>query len=490
MSRTPVVAAVDQGTSSTKAIAIGPDGHVVARASAPVAVEHPRPGWVEQDPLAIRDSVVACLKKLGRNPAIEIVAIGIDNQRESAIAWDRATGDPVSPLLGWQDRRTAARAVELAGEPAAMVRRITGLPLDPMFSALKFEWILNSIDPGRLKARAGKIVLGTVDAWLVRCLTGEERVEAGNAARTQVLDVDAVAWSPQVMDLLSIPAACLPPIVDSDAVSGPITVDGLTHLPPIHAIMGDSHAALFAHGARTPGAVKATYGTGSSVMGLAGETPSDDGGMVRTIGWSCHGRVARAFEGNILSTGATLAWLGEIVGRTPGELDELAWTVESAGGVALVPAFDGLGAPWWDPAAKAVMTGMNLGTSVAHLARAAMDSIVFQIEDALTAADQEVGSRITSVYADGGPTRNDRLMQLQANVSRRTIVRSGIAELSASGVAQMAGFAVGLFDETAPPQAFGAHDSFIPQSDGLTADVQAWHDALARSRFADKNKGV
>ena len=484
MSRIPVVAAIDQGTSSTKAIAVGPDGRVVARASVPLTVEHPQPGWVEQDPLAIRDSVVSCLLQLDQDPAIEIVSIGIDNQRESAIAWDRETGDPVSPLLGWQDRRTADRAVELEGAAADMVRRVTGLPLDPMFSALKWEWILDGIDPGRARARAGKIVLGTVDSWLVRCLTGEERVECGNASRTQVLDVDRVAWAPEVMELLSIPVPCLPPIVDSDLATGPITYPGLTHLPPIQAIMGDSHSALFAHGARTPGAVKITYGTGSSVMGLAGDAPSVDGGMVRTIGWSRGGKAAHAFEGNILSTGATLMWLGEVLSKTPAELDEMAWTVESAGGVALVPAFDGLGAPWWDPRAKAVMAGMTLGTTAAHLARAAMESIVLQIEDALAAADVAAGARITSAYADGGPTRNDRLMQLQANVSQRTIARSGIAELSASGVAQLAGFAVGLFDEANPPAAFAVHDPFTPQTEGVTADLAAWRHArgLARTR--------
>lgn len=478
----PYVLAVDQGTGSTRAVAVNRDGQVSLGAQVPISLSSPRPGWVEQDADeilgSVRQAIGATIDKLG--PAVE--AIGLSTQRESAVAWDAATGAPLGPMLGWQDRRTSQRAGQLQAEIGDQIRAASGLPIDPMFSALKFEWLLDQIDPNRTAASAGRIRLGTVDAWLIARLTGEFRIETGNASRTQLLNVHTAQWDPDLLDIFRIPRAALPEVVRSDAASAPI--EGLaTGTVRITGVLGDSHAALFAHGAREPGSVKATYGTGSSVMGLAAQPVPAESGLVETIGWETR-EVARAFEGNILSTGGTLVWLGKVLNATPQELDQLARTVESSGGVYLVPAFAGLGAPWWDERASGLITGFSLGTTREHVARAALESIPFQIEDVLQRADTVAGTRIEVVLVDGGPSRNDWLMQRQADLSQRIVRRPREAGLSALGAAQMAGLGSGFWSwgelESLPQK----RAEFVPNpiSANRTEDLAGWAAAVARSR--------
>ena len=320
-----------------------------------------------------------------------------------------------------------------------------------MFSALKFRWLLNDVDPDRTRSRAGEICLGTVDSWIVFSLTGEHRIEMGNASRTLLLNIDTGDWDDELLDLFEIPRQALPEVVNSNASSGPIT--GLPNVPGgvcFTAVLADSHAALYGHGVREAGAVKVTYGTGSSIMGLLGDARRRRAGLVRTVAWS-FGEPVHAFEGNILSAGATAVWLSRLLASTPAELAAMAEAAEETEELFLVPAFAGLGAPWWDDNARGLITGLTLGTKPADLARAAFESIVFQVEDVLAAADAVMpeGGRIGTILADGGPSANAWLMQTQANISQRAVALPAAAELSALGVAYLAGASAGLWSHEA-----------------------------------------
>ena len=447
-----VIVAVDQGTSSTKALAVDVAGNVVGWGSVAVGQQHPQPGWVEQDAVEIADSAVEAVRLAVEGIADRVVGVALSTQRESAVIWDRATGEPLGPVLGWQDRRTVADAHELAAGGAGRaerVRAITGLPLDPMFSALKFAWLLDRVDPGRERSNRGELALGTVDSWLVHRLTGQFRIEAGNASRTALLDLATVDWSDELLELFRIPRATLPPVFASDAPTEPVT--GLPMLPAgtrIHAVLGDSHAALFGHGARTPGSVKVTLGTGSSIMGLLESRGATPDGLVTTIAWS-DPAPSYAFEGNILSTGATLVWLADVLETTPADLAALAAETDRDAdpgrGVDLVPAFSGLGAPWWDDDARAIISGFDLSTTRAELARAAVESIPLQIDDVLCAAESSIGRRFDTILIDGGPAANDWLAQLLADLSQRRVQRPDVAGLSALGAAHLAGIGAGIW---------------------------------------------
>ncbi|GAB2909683.1 FGGY family carbohydrate kinase [Streptomyces mayteni] len=476
----PLLLAVDQGTSATKAVLLATSGTVLGTASAPLTSAHPRPGWVEQSADEVWESVVAAIRAClaGHDPA-RVAGVALSTQRESCLLWERATGRPLGPLLGWQDRRTADTHARLLADGAGpLVRARTGLPLDPMFSALKAGWLLDAHDPTRTRSRRGELCLGTVDSWLLWRLSGgaEHVVEVGNASRTQLLNVHTRAWDEELLDLFGIPAAALPRVVPS---TGPFpALRGLDPLPdgtPVAAVLGDSHAALHGHGVRAPGQVKATYGTGSSVMGLT------TGGAVGrelclTVAWD-DGAPAYALEGNIRSSGATLRWLAGLLGLDESEL--AARAAEDAGGVHLVPAFGGLAAPWWDNDATGLLTGLTLGTGIPQLARAALESIAFQVEDVIAAMDRAAGP-VSLVLADGGPAGNATLMRLQADVSGRAVRRPHTANLSALGAAQLAARALGLPEPPPPAEA----DLHPPRS---TAETRAalragWHAAVARSR--------
>ncbi|MDE2409697.1 MAG: hypothetical protein KGL72_05265, partial [Actinomycetales bacterium] len=362
MANVRCILALDQGTSSTKGVLFGLDSVVRGVASVPVDLESPAAGWVQQDPEQIYASAVAAAEQLlAANPNVEVAGLAITNQRESALAWDPETGKPLSAMLGWQDRRTAERVAEFSDAQRNRIREITGLPLDPMFSALKFAWILDQIDPDRSLARAGKIALGTVDSWLVYRLTCEHVVEVGNASRTQLLSLETGDWSQELLDLFNIPAIALPAVVGSDHQTE-TCVDGPLKGLPILGVLADSHAALFAHYATNGSAVKATFGTGSSVMALSNVIAAADSGLVSTVAWGTESHVVKAVEGNILSSGSTAVWLGELLGKSANELAELAQAKApvgiSKGQVNIVPAFGGLGAPWWDVNAKALVEGM------------------------------------------------------------------------------------------------------------------------------------
>ncbi|QSB12870.1 glycerol kinase [Natronosporangium hydrolyticum] len=467
------VLAVDQGTSSTKAIALDAQGRVVARESVPVAQRYPRPGWVEQDPVEIADGVRTVLARLAARLPGPVAGVGLSTQRESVTLWETAGHTAVAPLLSWQDRRTAGAAATLA-RYADEVRSVTGLPLDPMFSALKLRWLLDAAD------RSRPLTAGTVDAWLLAQLTGARRVELGNASRTQLLDIESAAWSGRMLEIFGIPAEVLPEVVVSTAHSDPIRqLPGLEGVP-VTAVLADSHASLFAHGPGRSPAVKVTYGTGSSVIGTgAGEDRS--GPLVRTIAWAAPDPL-HAFEGNILSSGSTLTWLARLLNLTPADLAARARPSAEPGGPDLVPAFAGLGAPWWDPAATGTISGLTLDTDVAQLAWAALESIALQVEDVLRAAALPTD---LPILADGGGAANPRLMQLQADLSQRTVWRSDTAELSAVGAAHLAGLSAGVWDDEQLLRLPRPHTPFHPKrsAEAAAARIARWHDALARARL-------
>jgi glycerol kinase len=490
----PLVLAIDQGTSATKAVLVNQAGQVVARASADVPVRHPRRGWVEQSPadiwLSVQKSATDCLRGTDQRC---LAGLGLSTQRESLLLWNRRTGATCSPLISWQDQRTAAMCHQYA-DSAAAVRELSGLPVDPMFSATKARWLLDHVDPDRTRAARGDLCLGTVDAWLVHQLTGGHQIEVGNASRTQLMDIRTCRWSPRLLDLFGVPEQALPQIVGS---AGPFATrrgdDAIPASVPVLAVMGDSHAALFGHAGWRPGLVKATYGTGSSVMAVS-EAPkstartsaapeSQAAGLCETVAWQISDQPVRAVEGNIRSSGATLAWLAQLTSSSPADLADMAASA-TADGVHLVPGFNGLGAPWWDPEATGLLTGLTLGTRLENVARAALESIAFQVNDLLTAI-RDTGGPVSILSADGGAAANSTLMQLQADISGTLVRHPETADLSALGAAHLAGLAAGLWsaeDLDALPR---PHDQFTPAAGAPWRDreVAAWRAAVRRARY-------
>jgi glycerol kinase len=447
----PLILAIDQGTGSSKCLLVDGSGAVVARGQAPLGQSTPHPGWVEQDPLEIWESVRQAVRDcVTPELATRVVAIGLSTQRESCVIWNRNTGAPLTPLLSWQDQRTEGLCEEIRAKGhGELIRQKSGLPLDPMFSAVKAKWLLDRIDADRTLARSGEICIGTIDSFLLSRFGGEAMVEAGNASRMQLVDVASAAYDPELLAIFDIPAAALPRIVPS---TGPFpTAKGLAPLPdgvPVRAVMADSHSALFAHGAYRPGPIKATHGTGSSVMGLLDRAATNNGatlhkGLCLTLAWWIDEPVL-AFEGNIRSAGSTFLWAADLLGIDTAELARLAASVEDAGNVHLVPGFNGLGAPWWDGNAVGILSGVTLGPSRAVVARAAFDSLAHQIAD-MTDVVRASGVAVDRLHVDGGPTRNDQLMQFEADMTGVTVARTDTAELSAMGVAHLAGIGEGIF---------------------------------------------
>jgi glycerol kinase len=482
--------AIDQGTSSTKCLAVDERGSVVARAQSPVSVSTPQPGWVEQDAEEIWTSVrQAAAAVLEQSAARRIVSIGLSTQRESCVVWDRRSGEALSPVLSWQDQRTEAICAKIrANNFAAVVRRKSGLPLDPMFSAAKARWLLDRISSGQARAKAGDICIGTIDSFLLSRFGGPALIEAGNASRTQLFNVVAARWDEELLSIFDIPLAALPEVVAS---TGPfpaaLGVAPLLDGVPIGAVLADSHSALFAHGAFGPGPVKATHGTGASVMGLLDRSTVRDGdagapGVCLTLAWQLAEPVL-AFEGNIRSAGSTLLWAAELLGITAQELADLALTVSDSGGVCIVPAFAGLAAPWWDADAVATVSGFSFGTSRAQFARAALDSIAHQIADTLDAV-RASGAAIESLLVDGGPTRNRQLMQSEADIVGLPVERTEVAELSAMGAAHLAGISSGVFTWDGLKQFDRGAERFVPATSSVVRrdERRAWLRAVARSR--------
>jgi glycerol kinase len=488
-----VVVALDQGTTNTKTLLVDEAGEIVARASRPLPIACPQPAWVEQDAEEIWRSVRDCLDEvLEGRPGAEPVAIGISNQRESAVGWERETGRPVGPVVSWQCRRTAPLCDELrARGREALLHGRTGLTIDPLFSATKMRWLLDHLDRGQERAEAGEICLGNTDAWVAWNLSGGSRhvTDLSNASRTQLLALEGVGWDDELLGVFGIPRAALPDLAPSSGVRGETVALG--RLPagvPLASQIGDSHAALYGQAGFHPGAIKATYGTGSSLMTPTPALVHSTHGLSSTVAWARDGQTTYALEGNILATGAAVQWLGEILGLDDpsGGVADLATRVEDTGGVHLVPAFVGLGAPHWDDAARGLISGLTRGTTAAHLARATLASVAHQVRDVFDVMQAEAGVGLEVLLADGGATRNDQLMQLQADLLGRPVLRTTSAEVSALGAAHLAGLAVGFWtSEEQLASLPRERDRFEPRMPDAERQVlhQRWQEAVARARW-------
>jgi glycerol kinase len=491
----PVILAIDQGTSATKAIAVNAAGRVVARSRRSLSQRFPNPGWAEQDPEELFQSVAAAVADLleqaagGWSPA----GLGLSTQRESVIAWDARTGQAVAPLVSWQDRRAAdwCRALAASADGPAVEAR-TGLPVDPMFSAAKLRWLLDHHAGVRETARAGALRAGTVDAWLLWRLTGgrEYACDIGNASRTQLLSLDTGRWDDDLCGVFGVPPGMLPEVRPS---TGPFGVtSGGSGVPggiPIRAVLGDSHAALLAQAGSQAGVVKATFGTGCSVMAIIPATARPPAGIGRTIAWQVgSGPAVFAAEANIASAGAAVRWVAQLLGRDDADLARLADAAvdEASGdGLVMVPAFGGLGAPYWDRQARAVLVGFSQGTGPGQLARAAFESVAFQVADTFALIDQVVGGA-SELRADGGVSAHDGLMQFQADLIDRPVRRMASTEGSAAGAALLAGVAAGQRGEAEIAPGADAGTVFQPVADGPWRDraLARWHDALDRARHS------
>ncbi|MBN1876620.1 MAG: glycerol kinase [Anaerolineae bacterium] len=493
------ILAIDQGTTNTKVLVVAPSGDILARGSQPTGIYYPQPGWVEQDALEVwgctRAAIAECLRALD---APDLAAVAITNQRETALVWERETGQPVGPCVVWQCRRSAPFCNQLKMQDLEpFLRSRTGLQVDPMFSASKLRWILEHTEDGFRRAEQGELCVGNMDAWVLWNLTGGavHATDLTNASRTQLLNLHTLKWDDEALDIFGIPVAALPELKPSGALYGETApLDDLPGGIPIAAMIGDSHAALYGQAGFMPGSIKATYGTGSSLMTPTSRPVGSERGLSTTIAWAretatgSHTAATYALEGNIYATGAAVQWLGEVLGLDdPGpDVEKLARTVADAGGVVFVPAFVGLGAPHWKEAARGLIMGLTRGAGAGQLARATLESIAYQVRDVFDVMQSESGAPLQTLLADGGASRNDLLMQFQADILNCPVLRSTSTEISPLGAAFLAGLTVGVWaDETEIESLVPPRDRFEPQmsSDQQEALYAGWRAAVARTTF-------
>jgi glycerol kinase len=485
----PYVLAIDAGTTGVRAFALADDGSPLGYAYREFTQHFPQPGWVEHDATEIWTTTEAvCAEVVATQGRPE--AIGITNQRETVVAWSRSTGEPLARAIVWQDRRTADRCAALADAGhLPTVRRRTGLVLDPYFSGTKIAWLL---DEGRVTA-GDDLAVGTIDAWLVWKLTGGtvHATEPSNASRTMLYDIGELRWSEQLTDLLGVPMGALPEVRPSVGDFGASTVAGMDGVP-IAGILGDQQAALFGQACLTPGMAKNTYGTGSFVLANVGPTcPEPVDGLLTTVAWDLgpKGGVAYALEGAIFVTGAAVQWLRDGLGviDDAGAIEELAGSVDDSGGLVLVPAFTGLGSPWWDPHARGTILGITRGSTRAHLARATLESMAFQTRDVVDAMAEAGGIPISALRVDGGATANELLLQLVADQLGIPVTRPATTETTALGAAFAAGLGAGVWSSTDDVAAAWQADRTVhPASAEGAADAAAtayatWRRAVERS---------
>ncbi len=487
-----LVLAIDQGTTGTTALLLDASVRVVGTHNVEFPNHYPKPGHVEHDTAEIWASVASAvtgvLEKTGTG-ASQIAAIGITNQRETSVFWDRNSGEPLHRALVWQDRRTADRCQALRNEGhEPLFKGKTGLVLDPYFSGTKAAWILENVDGARAAATAGKALFGTIDTWMAWKLCGAHVTDPSNASRTLFMDLATLEWDAELLDLLNVPAACLPRIADSSEVYG--TTRGLSFLPdgiPVAGLIGDQQGALFGQACFEEGMAKCTYGTGAFVLlNTGGETRTSDNGMLTTVAWRVGGEVRYALEGSAFIAGAAVQWLRDGLGiiDSAADIEALAASVPDAGGVSFVPALAGLGAPHWKPDARGLLCGITGGTTAAHVARAVLDGIALQIGDILRAMSRDLGGPLRELRVDGGAARNNLLMQLQADVLDTRCVRPTQLETTALGSGFLAGLAVGLWDSPAAVSDAWSQDAvFAPRvSQGdLAGLLDQWQSAVDRA---------
>lgn len=481
-----LILAIDQGTTGTTALVVDEDARIVGRAYAPVAQCYPRPGWVEHDPNQIWQGVVRSARQaIDAAPPGSVAVVGITNQRETAVAWDGTTLEPLGPAIVWQDVRTAPRMadVEASGQGDA-IRAVTGLRPSPYFSAGKFAWMLEHLPEVAAARDAGRLRLGTVDAWLIARLTGGAHVsDATNASRTLLMDLHSGRWSCELTELFGIPRQALPEIVPSFGPCAVTCADApVAPGTPISGIAGDQQAALFGHLAVSHGAAKVTYGTGCFLLQHAGnERPPDIDHLLTTVALGQPDGLTYAYEGSVFTGGALVQWLRDELGLVDAapEIESLARGVPDTAGAVIVPAFTGLGAPYWDPDARGAILGLTRGVTASHLARAAHEAIVHQVQDVLELMPPLTGD----LLVDGGASANDLLLLLQASSARRTVARPADIETTALGAAYLAGLAQGVWSSVDELRSLRpAPTLFEPGRDALAIDRPTWRRAVQRTR--------
>ena len=485
------ILALDQGTSSSRAIVFDHDGNICSVAQQEFPQYFPQPGWVEHDPMEIWSSEAAviaeAISKIGIN-GLDIAAIGITNQREPTIVWDARTGQPVCKAIVWQDRRTSAFCDSLKERGLVdKIREKTGLIIDAYFSGTKIKWILDNVPGAREKAEAGYLRFGTVDSWLVWQLTrGEVHItDVSNASRTMLFNINTLQWDTELLELLDIPQSMMPTVRSSSEVYGYTKTTIFAHEVPIAGIAGDQQAALFGQMCTAPGSVKNTYGTGCFLLMNTGTQPIlSRNNLLTTIAWKIGDTVNYALEGSIFVGGSVVQWLRDGLGiiRSSSEVEALAASVPDNGGVYFVPALTGMGAPYWDQYAHGVICGITRGTTSAHIARAALEGIAFQTMDIVRAMEKDAGVSLAELKVDGGASRNNLMMQFQADILGADVIRPQVTETTALGACYLAGLAVGYWkDIEEVKRQWQAERTFTPSGADMTPVKEGWADAIGRT---------
>ena len=487
------IVALDQGTTSSRAVVVNETGKVVAVHGMEFPQVYPQPGWVEHDPAQILSSQVESLKKAVEKAAIDpkdIVGIGITNQRETTIIWDKATGKPVCNAIVWQCRRTAAEIERLKAEGAGeTIRKKTGLIPDAYFCGSKIQWILRNVPGARVAAQAGELLFGTVDTWLIWNLTREHAhvTDVSNASRTMLFNIHTMDWDQELLDLMEIPRVLLPKVVDSSGVVGMLDKSILGVEIPIAGIAGDQQAALFGQACYEKGMVKTTYGTGGFLLMQTGaEAVESENGLLTTVAWRMGGKTEYALEGSVFVAGASIQWLRDEMKliSSAAESEEVALSVPDTAGVYVVPAFTGMGAPYWDMYGRGAIVGLTRGAGRAHIVRATLEAIAFQNADVMDAMTRDSGIPLSQMRADGGASANGFLMQFQADVLGIPVVRPAVTETTAMGAAYLAGLAVGVWESREQVAALWRTDRvFQPQwsEDQRAERLRQWHRAVLRA---------
>lgn len=488
------ILSLDQGTSSSRAIVFQKDGTIAAMAQKEFTQHYPKPGWVEHDPIEIWDTQLQvahdALKQANCTPE-SLAAIGITNQRETTVIWNRLSGKPIHPAIVWQDRRTTdlCHSLREAGAEKTFQQK-TGLLLDPYFSGTKIRWLLDNVEGARAQAEKGELAFGTIDSWLVWNLTQGAcyLTDVSNASRTLLFNIHTLEWDTELLELLNIPQSILPEVRSSSEVYGQATAIDSFEKTPISGIAGDQQAALFGQTCFTEGTAKNTYGTGCFLLMNIGETPVlSNNKLLTTVAWKLGNKTTYALEGSVFVAGAVIQWLRDELKiiQSASETEAIAQSVEDNGSVYFVPAFTGLGAPHWDPFARGTITGLTRGTHSAHIVRAALESIAFQSRDLIDTMKADAQTPLKELRVDGGASLNNFLMQFQADILNISVVRPKVAETTALGTAYLAGLAVGFWEsQEAIAQQWSIDKTYTPQSDSNTIEQldSHWQRALERSK--------
>lgn len=488
------ILAIDQGTTSCRAIVFDEAGRVVSAAQKEFCQHFPRPGWVEHDAEEIWSTQAGVITEALERAHLtrrDIAAVGLTNQRETTVVWDRHTGRPISSAIVWQDRRTAARCDELRAAGAGpMIRSKTGLEIDAYFSATKVAWMLEHVEGARQRAEQGQLAFGTIDSWLAwRLTSGRLHItDAGNAARTMLFNIHTGQWDDELCELFGVPRSMLPQVCDSSLVYGEVAAPAAIAGNPLAGIIGDQQAAMMGQLCVSPGLAKNTYGTGCFLLLNTGDQPRESANrLLTTIAWRRGGVTTYALEGSVFVGGAIVQWLRDglgLIDRSE-QVESLAASVADSGGVVLVPALTGLGAPHWDPHARGLIIGLTRGTTKAHIARAALEGIAFQVADVVEAMQADAGESLRELRVDGGAACDDLLMQIQADILQTPVVRPKLLETTAFGAACMAGLATGYWPSIeALEQHWQVDRTFEPRSSAGEARArrERWREAVDRAR--------